>query len=347
MDKIIRGDYMSLKFKCKKCDREYNIDTHKYKCDCGGLFGLKGKISRAKSNLDLGEGNTPILKKEFGAKNVYFKMDYFQPTGSFKDRGAVFLVDQIKKSGINKIIDDSSGNAGAAIAAYSAAANIDCSIYLPVKTSKAKIKQIKDYGADIIKIKGDRDKTSKAILKAAQKNYYASHVYNPLFFAGVASLAFEIKEEIGIPDKIIVPVGNGTMLLGLYYGFKEIGKFPELIAVQSEKCSPIYNSFYNKNLSLKKNKKCNKTIAEGIAIGQPQRLKEIIEVIKITNGDVIIVSEEEIKVALNKLWRKGIYIEKTSAVAPAGFLKLDNNNSLTEKEKIVIPLTGTGLKNIK
>lgn len=338
---------MSFKFRCNRCDKLYDIDSQKFKCDCGGLFRLKGEINKTNITLDLGEGDTPILKRKFAKKNIYFKMDYLQPTGSFKDRGAVFLIDQIKKLGIDNIIEDSSGNAGAAIAAYSAAANIDCSIYLPKKTSEAKVKQIKAYGADIVKIKGDRDKTSSAILKDANNKYYASHVYNPLFFAGIATLAYEIKKEIGIPDKIIVPVGNGTMLLGLYYGFKEIGKIPELIAVQSENCSPIYNSFYNKNIELQKDKKCKKTIAEGIAIGKPKRLTEIVEVIKFTDGDIITVSEKEIKNSLDKLWKMGIYIEKTSAVAPAGFVKLIKNKIISEKEKIVIPLTGSGLKHTK
>ena len=336
---------MSLKFKCNNCDKLYDIATQKYQCDCGGLFNLEGDISNTKINLDLGEGNTPLLEKELNGKNVWLKMDYLQPTGSFKDRGAVFLIDQIKKMGINEIIEDSSGNAGAAIAAYSAAANIDCSIYLPAKTSKSKIRQIKAYGAEVIKIKGDRDKTSEAILNAADNNYYASHVYNPLFFAGTASLAFEIKKDINIPDKIIVPVGNGTMLLGLYYGFKEIGELPELIAVQSENCSPIYDNYYFENKNILEKQRCDNTIAEGIAIGQPQRLKQIIEVIKESNGDILTVSENEIKQTLDKLWKQGIYIEKTSAAAPAGFLKLNNNSLIDDNEKIVVPLTGSGLKN--
>ena len=335
---------MNLKFKCNACNKIYKLDTPKYKCDCGGLFDLSGKIKGVKVDLSLGEGDTPILKKEFSGEDIFFQMDYLQPTGSFKDRGAVFLIDQLKKMGINNIIEDSSGNAGAAIAAYSAAANINCSIYLPSKTSQAKIKQIKSYGANIVRIKGNRDEASNAILKEAENTYYASHVYNPLFFAGVASLAFEIEEKIGVPDKILVPVGNGTMLLGLYYGFREIGKFPQLLAVQSEKCSPVYNNFYNINFAEEKNNEDNKTIAEGIAIKSPKRLQEIIKIIKITNGDVITVSDEEIYSASNKLAKKGIYLEKTSAVAPAGFIKYFKNKRL-ENNKILIPLTGSGLKN--
>ena len=338
---------MNLKFICNNCGKYYNIDTWNYKCNCGGLFSLKGKIDKTNISMDLGAGNTPLLKKEFFGNNIFFKMDFLQPTGSFKDRGAVFLIDQLKKMGIKRIIEDSSGNAGAAIAAYSAAADINCSIYLPAKTSKSKIAQIKAYGADIVKIEGDRDKTTKAILKEAKNKYYASHIYNPLFFGGVASLAYEIKDEIGIPDKIIVPVGNGTMLLGLYYGFREIGELPELIAVQSENCSPIYDNFYGIISNSKKYDNCNKTIAEGIAIGQPKRLKDIIRVLKKTNGDVIIVSEKEIKMALDKLWKKGIYVEKTSAVAPAGFIKYSNKRNSIKEEKIVLPLTGSGLKNNK
>jgi threonine synthase len=186
---------MKLEFYCNKCEKAYAIDTLKYKCTCGGLFKLKGQIGNIKTDLSLGEGETPLLQRKIGGENVYLKVDYMQPTGSFKDRGAVVLIDHLKKIGVSEIVEDSSGNAGASIAAYAAMANIDCCIYLPADTSEGKIKQIKSYGAEIIKVKGSRDDTSQAVQEAAQKRYYASHVYNPLFFAGTSSLAYELREN--------------------------------------------------------------------------------------------------------------------------------------------------------
>ncbi len=332
-----------MKFICRDCGQEFDINTKKYLCDCGGLFELKTNYSKLKKDLTLGEGNTPLLKRELANKEVYLKVDYLQPSGSFKDRGAALLIDQLQKNNINKIVEDSSGNAGAAIAAYAAAANIDCTIYLPSNTSPGKINQIKAYGAKIKKIAGSRDQTAKTIKKDILRHnyYYASHVYNPLFTAGTARLAFELYDEISIPDKIFVPVGNGTMLLGLYYGFKEIGKFPQFIVAQTESCSPIYNSFYKND---NKGNCRQKNIAEGIAISNPARKEEIINAIKESNGEIITVNEDEIKKTFNLINNLGLFIEKTSAVAPAAFIKYSKNKNIDASENIIIPLTGSGLK---
>ena len=186
---------MRLRFKCKECGKTYPLDSLNYKCSCGGLFNLEGKQPGiVDTELSLGEVETPVLQRDLAGQPVYLKLDYLMPTGSFKDRGAVVMIDQLAKNGVKEIVEDSSGNAGAAVAAYAAAANINCRIFLPADTSEGKIKQIKAYGAEIVKVPGDRDATSRAVLEAAQDAYYASHVYNPLFFAGTASLAYELKK---------------------------------------------------------------------------------------------------------------------------------------------------------
>ncbi len=266
-------------------------------------------------------------------------MDFLTPTGSFKDRGAKYMINWLKRYNINEVVEDSSGNAGASIAAYCSAANIKCSIFLPESTSTAKIKQIAAYGAKIIKISGSRDAVSKIIGETAKRIYYASHIFNPLFIEGVKSIAYELYEEMGIPDYIFIPTGNGTLLLGVYLGFLEIGKLPKIVSVQSKNCSPIYNEYHNIRYTYVK-----ETIAEGIAVSNPVRMNEIIEAIKKSQGDIINVSEEEIKQAHNKLAKNGIYVEYTSATALAGVDKYFKNRS-NKGIKIVIPLTGIGLKN--
>ncbi|MBU2700177.1 threonine synthase [Sporomusaceae bacterium BoRhaA] len=156
------------------------------------------------------------------------------------------MVNKLKELGIKEVVEDSSGNAGAAFAGYCAAAGIKGNIYLPENTSPGKIKQVNAYRANVVKVPGMREDTAKAILKAAENTYYASHVYNPLFFEGTKSLAYEIYEQIDIPDYIVVPAGNGTMLLGVYRGFKELGKLPRIIAVQSKNCAPLFSKFKNR-----------------------------------------------------------------------------------------------------
>ena len=271
-----------MHFHCSICGKVYPISGLDYKCECGGLFNLnKTKEEEIPITVSLGEVRTPILWRNLQGRKVHLKLDYMNPTGSFKDRGAFVMVNKLKELGIKEVVEDSSGNAGAAFAGYCAAAGIKCNIYLPESTSAGKIKQISAYKANIVKVPGTRDDTAKAILKAAETTYYASHVYNPLFFEGTKSLAYEIYEQIGIPDYIVVPAGNGTMLLGIYKGFKEIGQLPHIIVVQSKNCAPIFSKFKNQPAPEMKS-----TVAEGIAILEPKRIDEMIAAVKDSKGDI-------------------------------------------------------------
>lgn len=333
---------MKYNFQCQECGKLFSPLEHKFRCECGGLLKLsKFEQVLLETTLTLGEGDTPIIKKEVKDTEIFFKMDYLMPTGSFKDRGAVVLMDQLSRTGVKEIVEDSSGNAGAAIAAYATAADIKCTIYLPQKTSKKKIEQIKAYGAEIKKVRGDRYQASLAVKETAQKIYYASHIYNPFFIAGITSLAYELKEVK--PDIIFIPIGNGTLLLGLYYGFKKIGGYmPQLIGVQALNCSPVYD-YMTKKTSDYKNVEYNHTIAGGIAVSDPPRKIEIIQAVNKSSGEIIIVSESLIKKASKILNKKGIYVEPTAAVGLAGFMKYLKKEKISNK-KVVIPLTGSGLK---
>lgn len=329
-----------MHFYCAKCKKIYPMNTLSYRCECGGLFKLyKEENEKAEETVSLGEMQTPLLKQSIANMELWLKLDYLRPTGSFKDRGAFTLINQLKALGVQEIVEDSSGNAGAAMAAYAAASGIKCKIYLPSSTSKGKIKQIKAYGAQIVEVDGTRDDTSAAISEAAKHTYYASHVYNPLFFEGTKSLAKEIYEQMGgVPDYIFVPTGNGTMLLGLYNGFEEIGKLPHLIAVQSENCRPVYDAYHGEGPSPIKS-----TLAEGIAVGKPMRCDEMVMAVRNSQGDVITVSDKEVAEAHNILGRKGVYAELTSASALAGAMKYFKSGK-PYNYTVVIPLTGMGLK---
>jgi threonine synthase len=276
------------------------------------------------------------------------KQDHLFPSGSYKDRGASVLVSKIKELGIKKVVEDSSGNAGAAIAAYCAKANIDCHIYVPEKTSPEKLVQIEQYGARLYKIPGTREDTARAALKVAETMYYASHYWNPYFFHGTKTYVFEIIEQLGwnTPDTLILPVGNGTLLYGSYIGLKELQReklidtLPKIIGIQAENCAPLVTIWKN-NSDTFENITTKETIAEGIAIADPVRFKDILFVIKETNGDLITVKEKEIKEALDQTLKKGYYIEPTSAVAIAGFKKYHARRN----ELIVVPPNRPWTKN--
>ncbi|MCF8254113.1 MAG: threonine synthase [Bacteroidia bacterium] len=298
------------------------------------------------------EGNTPLTEVILpNNKLVWIKQDHLFPTGSYKDRGASVLISKAKELGVSKIIQDSSGNAGAAIAAYAAAANIPCEIYLPEETSLSKIVQIEAYGAKIIKVPGSRKDTAKRALMESQNSYYASHSYNPYFFQGTKTFAYELAEQLNwnAPDILVIPAGNGTLLLGCYIGFHElvqqkiIQKMPKLVAVQSEKCSPLFHYFHDQNFNMNLYEP-SETIAEGIAIPNPVRLSQMFQAIKKTGGDVVLVSDSEIIEAWKYISRLGYFIEPTSAATIAGLINYSNN--LDPNLKIASVFTGSGLKSI-
>ncbi|MCP4155342.1 MAG: pyridoxal-phosphate dependent enzyme, partial [bacterium] len=197
-------------------------------------------VSNESTVVSFEEGFTPLLEMDIENRTVLVKQEQLFASGSYKDRGASVLISKIKEMGIGEVVEDSSGNAGASVAAYCAAAGIQCTIFAPEETSPGKLAQIEAYGAVLNKIPGSREETANAVLKAAETTYYASHSWNPYFFHGTKTFAFEVCEQLGwkAPGTVILPVGNGTLLLGAYIGFNElvnagiIGKMPVIIGVQ-------------------------------------------------------------------------------------------------------------------
>lgn len=300
------------------------------------------------------EGFTPLMPYRVGKTEVMLKLDFLFPTGSYKDRGATVLISQARLEGITSVVQDSSGNAGCSIAGYAAHAQMSCTIFVPADTSPAKIAQIEMYGAKIVKVQGNREDTARACLDASKTTYYASHVYNDLFLEGTKTFAFEVCEQLtspknrsigwDCPDAVVLPAGNGTLILGCYKGFTEllaagvINKMPKLIAIQAKNCAPLYHAFHD----LPAPEKWDTTWAEGIAIAEPKRAIEMLEAVRNTQGTFLMVEEEAIKTQLFELARRGFYVEPTSACVIAGLVKYES--ICTKPEKIVSVLTGTGLK---
>ena len=308
--------------------------------------------------VTLGEGHSKMITlakvaNSLGVSKIYAKLENSNPTGSFKDRGSSAMLSAIKSAGISSIVEDSSGNAGASIAAYAALAGITAHIFVPENAPKAKVDQILVYGANVHKIPGHRDNAEIQAKNFAseQKLLYASHNINPYFLEGTKSFAREVVTEFepNLPDHIIIPVGNGSLLISTYLVIKEcwvsgnISKIPKLYAVQSESIKPIVSRLHNIGWSF--NPEQN-TCADGIASLNPPRMKQIVNSIIKTKGDSIGVSEESIQkhhrlVAENE----GIYMEPTSAVSFAGLEALVNNKTIDSGDSVLIPITGSGLKS--
>jgi threonine synthase len=298
------------------------------------------------------EGFTPLEEITFNGHRTLVKMDYLFPTGSYKDRGATVLVSKMKEWGVQKVVEDSSGNAGSAIAAYCAKAGIECEIYVPQDTSSEKTVQIQAYGARLRRVQGSRERTAEVAMEAASKIPYASHCWNPFFLHGTKTFAFEVWEQMDwkAPDVLVLPIGHGTLFLGAYIGFKElkeagmIRKIPRLVGVQSAACAPLYRAFRKGWTELRPIEK-RETVAEGIAIAEPVRGRQILEAIHRTDGEILAVTEKEIGMALKEIGRKGHFIEPTSAATIAGLKKYLKKKS--RRETVVSTLTGTGLKSVE
>ncbi|MFJ8657760.1 threonine synthase [Streptomyces sp. NPDC093795] len=307
--------------------------------------------------VTLGEGRTPLvplLRAEAGAPaSVSAKLDFLMPTLSFKDRGAVMLAAHalhLTEFGLSdRVVADSSGNAGTAVAAYGARAGLDCLVYVPRGTSPKKLEQIRAHGAEVVEVAGDREATARAAREAADEpgTFYASHVYNPYFLHGTKTYVYELWEELGgrLPETIVVPVGNGTLLLGAALAIEEllhhglVDTRPALVAVQAEAVSPLAAAFHAGAEELGAPVPGRPTLAEGIAIPAPPRARQILRAVRATGGTFLTVTEDQIREAQRDLARRGLFVESTGVACWAAVRAAPPRPGLT-----VVPLCGAGAK---
>lgn len=358
-------------FVCRTCEGRFPGTDIRWRCDCGGLLDLDFTPSLDRealtgrpatlwrysealpvpdgAELTLGEGFTPMLPVEIGGREVLVKQEQLFPSGSYKDRGAAVMIAMASHLGITDVVEDSSGNAGCAVGAYCAKAGINCRIFVPADNSPGKLGQIELYGADLVPVPGSREDTASACMDAAADTFYASHVYNPYFFHGTKTFAYEVVEQLGwtAPDTVVLPAGNGTLLLGAHIGFSElvqlgvIESMPKLVAVQSAGCAPLVAGF-EADAKSALNVATSDTLAEGIAIAKPERGEQMLECVRESGGLFLAVSEEEILAAFNDMGRKGYCIEPTSAAMVAGTARYVAEAH--PDEVVVTMFTGHGLK---
>jgi threonine synthase len=346
-----------LNFKCGSCGQPLDVQLH---------FDFESaKICRNRYDvwryarffpyvkeidiITLGEGWTPLLKF---SDHIYFKLENLNPTGSFKDRGSTALISALHKL-IKKaqgyVSEDSSGNAGASMAAYAARAGLRAEIYVPETVSGPKFNQIQFYGAEVTKVAGSRARVAEEAQKMAEGKFYVGHIFHPLFRDGIRSLAYEIAEQLNwnVPEHVYLPVSAGTLLLGVVSGFKHlrdsgvIDRIPKIVACQTEQVSPLYHRF--RNLSYVPPERIT-SIANALVSTNPPLLELMVERLKEVNGGAVKVSENEILGAFIELAKKGFFVEPSSAVAYAGYKKHLEEGKTSEAEHATIVLTGTGLK---
>jgi len=355
-----------MKISCINCRQEYPEIGTPYRCpNCGGLFDLAeplkfGRVDNSQlgiwryassfdleaDSVSLGEGNTPLVPVKVFGREVFFKCEYTNPSGSFKDRGSATLVAAMKARGVTEAIEDSSGNAGASFAAYAARAGIKARIFVPESASGPKRQQIEMYGAELVRVPGPRANAAEAVRKAAESGQiYASHAYLPFNIPGYATCAYEIVEQLGRdPGAVILPVGQGGLLLGMGRGFEAmvnanvIDKMPMIIGVQASECQPLVALWKHGTMDGVPD---NQTAAEGVR-GRSLRAEAVVEMIRRSGGRFTSVDEAFILPGRDALAHLGFYVEPTSALVWRAL----EENIFSLPDPVVVVLTGSGLKSL-
>lgn len=356
------------RFACVSCGFPYPEDELPYLCPhCGQLFDLLdlqyhpeaiddklggiwkywhdfGLLSETPI-VSLGEGNTPLVWDQDNGDPIAFKLEYLNPTGSYKDRGSAVLVSHLLARGIPLAVEDSSGNAGASFATYAARAGIHARIFVPEAASGPKRAQIEVVGAELIKVPGPRREAARAVRAAAAEGIpYASHAYLPFGMTGIATLAFEIYEQMrSMPGTIIAPVGHGSLLLGIIRGFKAIqetegiDRLPVFVGVQAAACAPVARKFRG-NPAIQE--AAPKSLAEGVLVQNPARGDAILKAFNRKEDEIVAVDEPAILLVWNELARRGFYVEPTSALVWAAY----RSGKGKYPGPVVMILTGSGFK---
>lgn len=354
---------------CLSCGMEYPKNANPFRCECGGIYdftvfpkftardrsvpGLWGYQASLGTNpgispISLGEGSTPLIPVECGGKALWLKMESQNATGSYKDRGSTVLVSHLKDRGVDYAIEDSSGNAGASFAAYCARGGIKSRVYVPESASGPKRTQIEIYGAELVQVPGVRAEAAKAVLVEAERGaVYASHAYMPFGLTGIATIAYELVEQLECaPAAIIAPVGHGGLLYGIMLGFEALAAAgwikdqPYYMGVQAEACAPLASAYLAGELSPGKTP-AGATIAEGVKVVAPMRGAAILARLQYEKGCMISVSESDLRSACQELAQKGVYCEPTSALVWAAVKQMHDP---TDKPTVAV-ITGSGYKS--
>lgn len=305
-------------------------------------------------------GNTPFfpvaaLGKAFGYENVWLKNDGLNPSASLKDRASFLVVAEASRLKEPCIVTASTGNAASALAAVCAAApGRQAIIFVPETAPKAKLVQMLLYGARVIPVKGTYDDAFRLSLDytARKGGLNRNTAYHPLTIEGKKTVGLEIYEQnrCRVPDAIVVPVGDGVIISGVYkafYDLKAVGliaRLPRLICVQAERSAAIHRYIQSGQY---RNARSPNTIADSISVSVPSNAHMARQAVIETRGFSLTVSDREILLGQRTLANKaGVFAEPAAAATVAALAKLRRSELLGRKEQIVLLITGHGLKDV-
>jgi threonine synthase len=350
---------------CPACSATHKPERARWLCHCGSVLDVeyeklqwkpKGRgvwkyrtlLPFAGKSITLDEGGTPLVKSErLGLKHLYLKLEGDNPTDSFKDRGTTVAISRAKAEGYKTVAVASTGNMGASVAAYAAHAGLKARVFVPQDTPKEKLAQILAYGARVKKVKGTFKDAVAAAWRDVEKNgsYLAMTGLNPFYNEGEKTVAYEIFEQLGAPDVVIVPMGTGGLISSIWKGFvelkkmKKIRKIPRMIGVQAKGCAPIVDAWRRGAAFATPKEKCE-TIASAILVKLPFSSRLALRAIRESGGVGIAVSDKEIIRAIRELGREGVFAEPASAATLAAL----HHVKPQQRQKIILVITGHGLK---
>ena len=304
-------------------------------------------------------GWTPVydcahLAKRYAIKQLLIKDDGRNPTASFKDRPSALAVVKAQEAGATIITTASSGNAGSALAGMCASVGMDSVIFVPAHAPLAKIAQLQIYGATVVIVEGSYDQAYDLCIEASRRFgwYQRSTGYNPFTREGKKTAALEIAEQLNweVPDRVFVAVGDGNIISGLWKGFNDlhqigfIDRLPQMIGVQSETASAIVDAANGDGIV---REAPAHTIADSINVGKPRDATMAVRAIRESGGHGVKVSDDAMVAAIPKLAQEtGVFVEPAAAAAYAGFMKMCESGAIKSDERVLLMLTGNGLKDI-
>jgi threonine synthase len=310
----------------------------------------------------LAVGWTPIyragrLAGGLGLQQLWVKDDGRQPTASFKDRASAIAVVKAQEKGAEIITTASTGNAAAALAGLCASVNQPNVIFVPESAPQAKVAQLLVFGSTVMLVKGAYDDAFELCLLAAKEYgwYNRNTAYNPYMTEGKKTASYEICEQLGwqAPDRIFVSVGDGCIIGGLHKGLKDllalgwIDRMPRLMGVQAAGSAYMAQAWANAEDVLTKPPIQAHTLADSISAGLPRDRLKAMAAVRETGGAYLQVSDQEILAAIPALARGcGVFAEPAGAAAYAGLVKAVDEGLVPPEERIVVLVTGNGLKDV-
>jgi threonine synthase len=310
--------------------------------------------------VTLGEGWTPLLKFSRLAdasdlENLFVKDESQNPTGSFKARGLSAAISKAKELGIENCIIPTAGNAGGAMAAYCAKAGMKATVVMPAHTPTAFKDECRYFGATLVLVEGFISNCASRVAELNRDGSFfdLSTMKEPYRLEGKKTMGYEIAEQLNweLPDVIFYPTGGGTGLIGMWKAFHEMmdlgwipGKMPRFIAVQTEHCKPVVETFLNNTPA----GVCEPTIANGLAVPTPFAMKLIQRVLRETSGMAVAVAEAEIIQSVKEIARmEGMLIAPEGAALFSALKKLLADGVVKRDEKILMLNTGSGYKYLE